>query len=265
MRPVGTAFFVSVSLDDTGRFAPLLVTALHVLGNARTLAGGDGRLYIRVNNRSGGTSVLGIEDHLWVTPAQSPLAVDLAVCAWPHGGDYTAVRAEGRLTEEIIRREAVGMGDDLLFTGMFVGHCGAERNLPIARVGHIALMPGEPVATKLGPMEAYLIEARSAGGFSGSPVFVRLGATGAGAKGELGYPLVGASWYLLGVVHGHWEAQGQGVDAAAAEDRGRSEDLNMGIAIVTPIGKLQSMLEDPGICESPSAPGGRSQPLEESA
>jgi hypothetical protein len=36
-------------------------------------------------------------------------------------------------------------------------------------------MPEEPVETELGPMEAFLIEARSIGGPSGSPCFVSLG------------------------------------------------------------------------------------------
>jgi hypothetical protein len=33
------------------------------------------------------------------------------------------------------------------------------------------MLPGDPVATPMGPMQAYLIEARSIGGLSGSPVF----------------------------------------------------------------------------------------------
>jgi hypothetical protein len=49
--------------------------------------------------------------------------------------------------------------------GLFSEHQGAERNIPIVRVGNIAAMPEEPVlTTSWGAIDAYLIEARSIGG-----------------------------------------------------------------------------------------------------
>ena len=50
-------------------------------------------------------------------------------------------------------------------------------NLPIVRLGAIAAMPGEYIKTDWGCLRAYLIEARSIGGLSGSPVFIRVGTT----------------------------------------------------------------------------------------
>ena len=55
---------------------------------------------------------------------------------------------------------------------------GRDRNFPIVRTGHIAMMPDEKIPkVKIGDWEgnadAYLIESRSIGGWSGSPVFVR--------------------------------------------------------------------------------------------
>jgi hypothetical protein len=104
MRVAGAAFFLSVPLRSTGHCALLLVTSLHVLVKARTLEGGDGRLHIRVNRKGGGAALLAIGDRRWATPAQSPLAVDLAVCVWPHGDreyDCVAVPARRWLLETL--------------------------------------------------------------------------------------------------------------------------------------------------------------------
>lgn len=54
------------------------------------------------------------------------------------------------------------------------------------------MIPSELIHTdKLGDIEVYLIEARSIGGVSGSPVFVRES-----------FPRAGKH-YLLGLMHGH--------------------------------------------------------------
>ena len=81
-------------------------------------------------------------------------------------------------TDKVINDNAIGVGDEVFLTGLFANHIGQQRNLPIIRVGNIALMPEEPVQhPSLGPIDAYLIEARSIGGLSGSPVFVHLAPT----------------------------------------------------------------------------------------
>lgn len=100
-------------------------------------------------------------------------------------------------------------------------------------------MPSEPVRTKmLGAIEGYLIEARSVGGLSGSPVFLNLGIvrhTSRDPAAELRFHTGQRTWYLLGVMHGHWDAEREDVEIDAA---GRLEYVNMGIAVVTPIDKV---------------------------
>ena len=62
-------------------------------------------------------------------------------------------------------------------------------------------------------MSAYLIEARSIGGLSGSPVFVREtviydDATltyAKGSKKEKGVAYLTGQFHFLGLIHGHWE------------------------------------------------------------
>ncbi len=73
-------------------------------------------------------------------------------------------------TDEIIKDQNIGLGDEVFITGLFGYVAGSQKNIPIVRVGNIAMMPDEKVPTEGEPMEAYLIEARSMGGLSGSPV-----------------------------------------------------------------------------------------------
>jgi hypothetical protein len=83
-----------------------------------------------------------------------------------------------------------------------VGH-GRQRNIPIVRIGNVASMPHEPVATKnRGAIEAYLVEARSVGGLSGSPVLVQLGIVRPKTDdpgADLDFHMGKRTWYLLGV------------------------------------------------------------------
>ena len=55
--------------------------------------------------------------------------------------------------------------------GRFVDHDGNQRNRPVVRFGHIAMLP-EPIKTPRGTtQESFLVEVLSLSGFSGSPVF----------------------------------------------------------------------------------------------
>jgi hypothetical protein len=78
----------------------------------------------------------------------------------------------------------------------------------------------------------YLVEMRSFGGLSGSPVFVRIDPD----RPYGGVP-EGKRYYLLGVLRGHWNYDGP-VQFPADE----SDPVNMGIAIVTPIADVLAIL-----------------------
>jgi len=128
------------------------------------------------------------------------------------------------------------------------------------RTGNIAAMPEEPVQMKNGKSEAYLIEARSIGGLSGSPVFAHLGLVRM-VDGEVRHAnpssVTGARTgigphYLLGLMSGHYDA-----DGLSDQDFGETEDLimqrervNMGIAIVVPVSKLTEMIDAPDMKET---------------
>jgi len=107
-------------------------------------------------------------------------------------------------------------------------------------------MPEEPVSRgDLGPIDAYLVEARSIGGLSGTPVFVHMG----GVRTLAGKARFrGGSFYWLGLMHGHWDLPVSYTDSLA-ENISTGERVNMGIAIVVPAMKILEVLTQPQLVE----------------
>jgi len=70
----------------------------------------------------------------------------------------------------------LGYGDDIFMVGRFITFDGKQRNTPVVRFGQISMLPAEPVEVDGGRAqeEVFLVECRSIGGLSGSPVFVDL-------------------------------------------------------------------------------------------
>jgi hypothetical protein len=237
----GTAFFVGVEIDARGYAAVYLVTARHVVKEASSRSA-TGRILIRANTKDGsGVTVTTAEQ--WVTHPDP--AVDVAVInAGPRADlDFRMLGPQMFVTADVIAREGIGLGDDVVVAGLFTSHKGNKRNIPIVRVGNIAAMPEEPVAA-LGGAEAYFVEVRSIGGLSGSPVFVNLGLirrfdgqvkTAMDPKGPL------AGFLLLGLIHGHWSVPAPSADSAD-EDIVHDERINQGIAIVVPATKILEVL-----------------------
>jgi len=164
--------------------------------------------------------------------------IDVAICQLniPEHADHKAVPVDAFVTIDIMRNENIGPGDDVFLTGLFVEHAGKRKNVPIIRAGNIAAMPEEPVTTDWkGEMDAVLVESRSIGGLSGSPVFVH--------SGIMRNRTISSKpkFWLLGLMHGHWDLRTDGVDATE-EDSMYGDRVNMGIAIVVPVEKIVETL-----------------------
>jgi len=230
MAPVGTAFFVGVAAEELENWGyPYLVTAKHV---AQRLEGQE--FVVRVNLAGGGAVFVRSGEGLrwWYHPTDA--GVDAALFPWapPEEVEHRRVPTEMFLTDEVVRSKSIGPGDEVFMTGLFAHFAGNQRNIPIVRMGSIAMMPQEPVPTSLGNIDAYLIEARSIGGLSGSPVFVRETVT-------LGL----GSFYLLGLMHGHWDIPPEAIDDSVAGDHAEEHGrVNMGIAIVVPAKKILEVI-----------------------
>ena len=89
-------------------------------------------------------------------------------------------------------------------------------------------MDEEPVVTRdFGRIPAFLIEARSIGGLSGSPVFVNLG-TSVLIDGSVKL-FKGPLHLFLGIVHGHYDVTANKIDGAQ-DGNLYTAQVNMGIA-----------------------------------
>lgn len=243
-RPlVGTCSFLG--LGDESWYYNYAVTAAHVIEGIRDAPGSNGMVYLRLNTREGGAKWAVSRVDQWVMHSTDP-SVDVAVLPFGSlaGLDHLAYLMTGALTAETIEIQRIGVGEEVFLTGLFVNHSGTNRNIPIVRLGAIAAMPEEAVQTARGPMEAYLIEARSIGGLSGSPVFLHLGIVRFMDGGVKHAQSEHGPFYLLGLMHGHWQVTAPSSDAIDPDGL-HEETVNMGIGIVVPAAKIIEVLNEP--------------------
>jgi hypothetical protein len=231
-----------------------LITARHVIDGIK----GD-RVHVRLNTREGSARIIETlkADGIFHENAR----IDVAVCPSvlpKEKFDYlhAPLFAPYILTEEVIRERDIGIGDEVFIAGMFVSRLGETKNIPILRSGTIAAMPEEKIETAYGYHDAYLIEARSIDGLSGSPVFVQMPAWRT-VDGQTKMQH-GQSQYLLGMLLGHGQVGNPGDTIEILQpstDRPESQKvevavpLNTGIGVVLPISYLVEAVEQPAIEE----------------
>jgi hypothetical protein len=253
-RFAGSSFWISRhgpdDLKEEYRLA-YLATAAHVITKIKQESA-DGRVWLRINTKSGGQEWYETPVACWTTHPDP--SVDLAVLkigiaqqwdhiAWPL---EACVFIEQLDTIDTGDRK-VELGDELFFAGLFYPHKGEKKNIPIVRVGNVSALRNEPVMNRDGvPMDLYLVDSRSIGGLSGSPVFIDI----LTAKRTLpptwghmsaAYPPNSPSRFkLFGIIHGHF---GNDVEPDAAADDGKETiKVNMGIAMVIPEEKLTDVI-----------------------
>src|SRR5579863_5082781 len=131
----GTVFFLAKPSSRPNLNFTYAVTAAHViLGIVKN----GGRVAIRLNLRSGG--------HRWVETGAWAVHrnfdtdnVDVSFSSFPldtfdkGGVDHTAYPLAGLAGSETLRKNAVGIGDEIFLTGLFYPHSGTSRNIPIVR------------------------------------------------------------------------------------------------------------------------------------
>jgi hypothetical protein len=245
--PRATGFIMSVL--EHGYIYYYVVTAQHCIGRLyeRNDEGRWPAVFVSVNQKNGPPSTVEAKYEQWFHHPEPHPPIDVAVL--PIGldervDDFTHGSVGGGMvvTEEMIREKAISVGDEVFVVGLFRNHSGRQRNIPIVRIGNIAGMPEEPVATIAGPMEAYLIEARSIGGLSGSPVFVNLGAWRVHGNQHKLYS--GYSGALLGLMHGHFDVKDLNSDVVTDED-GTTTGIHSGIGVVVPASKItETLMQD---------------------
>jgi len=240
--PQGTGFFVSVPCEHPEMSAKGLthvyfVTAKHVIDGLKK------KPFFSVNEEGGGKATIEriIGDRWWHHPTDKTADVAIAP-VWPHRtADIVSVNVVQLGTPEVLSAIGVGIGDEVVSTGLFTPAEGIKKNLPIVRHGNIAMMPDEQIQTEFGYADVYLVEARSLPGLSGSPVFVRptidFKVEHKISSKKTDVFCAGATVVLLGLMQSHWDVKESDINEVyVAHDRKRG--VNMGIATVVPAIKI---------------------------
>ena len=156
-------------LADEKAKSTCIITARHVID--KLVKRGVEEIWLRLNNKSGTFQWLPTKKSDWKSPKDKSL--DIAILfGFLKEADHFYLDREWALTPEKAQELSVGVGDEIFITGLFSYYTGKPRNVPIVRRGNLAAYPEEKIQVEeFREMDAYLIEARSIGGLSGSPVF----------------------------------------------------------------------------------------------
>lgn len=223
----GTGFLATAATD--GRLFQHIVTARHVIEDYP-----QDRYCIRINTRGGMVEHTYADKGSWVFHPNPN--IDLATCPShvpPEAYDIKHIYVERELaTPEVIQEHDIGVGEDIFTAGMFTRVLGETLNRPIVRSGTIAAMPAEPIETTRGSFPAYLVEARSIAGLSGSPVFVHMAPVRILPGGEVSLT-TGKTHYFLGVMQGHFQTS-DATDIVPLDEEFVPGDMNAGIGVVIP-------------------------------
>ncbi len=167
----GTCFFVSKDAQNNRyRYA---VTAKHVIEGIKKL--GIQNVIIKMNLKNGTTNDFSIKIDDWTYHENAEVDIAIHPFYFSDEADHVYYPESAFLNAERIRTDEIECGDEVFITGLFKHHHGESKNLPIVRIGNLAMMANEKVQVKDSRIDAHLIESRSIGGLSGSPVFVNLG------------------------------------------------------------------------------------------
>lgn len=237
----GTGFFVSLPFSNNGLHHFYVVTNRHVVDS--------GNRTVRVNWlewEHGSMFNHEIDDDDWVRHptcdvaiAWVPLNVFIREALAFPADDLLMTRGDFEAWE-------IGPGDDVVLVSRHIEHQGTERNRPIVHSGMLSLSPPDLVynPTLRHKEPAFLVESRSWGGFSGSPVLVYRHPNQVDLQGR--EPI--DAQVVLGVLWGHLRAKEPVVD----NDRkptGNFVWVNTGTVAVAPAWCIRDLLYDPRLVE----------------
>jgi hypothetical protein len=164
----GSGFVLGIPLAEGANQTLAIVTNKHVIER--------GSMVARLNTKDGKKEIIALDQAKWFT---HPDGDDLAVC--PVGLDpvrlkITTIVPGNFINAQMIASLDIGPGDEAFVVGRFISREGRQRNMPSIRFGNIAQMPGDPIIDPETGFEqqAFLVEAKSIAGYSGSPVFVQI-------------------------------------------------------------------------------------------
>jgi hypothetical protein len=196
--------------------------------------------------------IIGTAEHshsdevLWTYHPDSSVDVAATVCLPPDHIDWIPWPATHFALPQTLEAKNIGAGDLAYITGLFRVVTGHERFMPVVHTGHIAMLPAEKVPVNGFPsgVDAYLVEAQSIGGLSGSPVFVRRSVRVLPAKDEVSGvpPLAYGAMWLLGLWQAGWQAPASSVFGPEGL---KGAVIPAGMGVVVPASKILEVLNLP--------------------
>jgi hypothetical protein len=245
--PTGTGFLIGIDYRNYKWI--FLATADHVVKDIR----GD-YIWVRMNRNGGGCSTVAIEKKKQFP--QLDVANDIAMFGMLYDTNLFSQLAiligrelYNKDREEIWNHD---IGDEVATIGLYTTHYGQSRNLPVVRIGHISLMPGEPVFSHRGYVQAYLIEMKSIAGLSGSPVYVNVPLVRVKEgqmqhlKKETAIPLgMLTGYHLLQSAEDQIIVPQYDGDEILASEKDSADSRNTGFGVVVPWERLLEMTETP--------------------
>jgi hypothetical protein len=235
----GTAFFISMRSKEQPRVEfSYLATAKHCVLRAYKEFG---HLKVRINKQGDQeAAILDVRESEWVFPEDPGVDVAVLPVMVPRELRVFCLNMESMLNETSALIFGVGIGDDTTTIGLYSKREGKNANIPILRGGIISAMPDENIRDpKTGAIfRAYLIEVRSIGGLSGSPVLVHIPPHRCIEDRERVHDGMSIP---LGVIRGHWNIETTQQDWS--EDFASPlEQIHSGIAMVTPIEEVTNVI-----------------------
>jgi hypothetical protein len=258
-RPRATAF--RVVYEQGGLKFGHLVTAEHVVSGLQSKGH---EIWVRANLPGDQeTAEFPIDPSLFYFHPDDEHPTDVAVL--PMGGhlldadgrrvqlDHLPLAVNGphdvSASDAVCKERGIGVGDEIAIVGLFRSHYGLQRNVPVFRRGNIAAMRGEPIHTSYsGYIDAYLVEAMSIGGLSGSPVLVSMFGQRV-IEGVTEDPRGKHGFYLLGLMHGHFDVASLNEDVVVEDERDSTSGIHTGMGVVVPVQKIIETLEGPDLVQ----------------
>jgi hypothetical protein len=234
----GTGFIMAIPMEGIGQHMVdhlYVVTNRHVIGEERepavVLRGSDGkRAPVRIPTNS------------WYRHPNGP--DDVCVAALPdialNEYDIGAFPASHCIRRDQIEALRVELGIDVYYVGRFKSDKD-EPSITTVRFGSISAMPVMVKHPRFKDhVESYLVETRSRGGFSGSPVVAMLMGPAVEKEHARSHIHVAANSFLLGISWGHMN------EWQEARLMGSKADLliglNAGMFCVTPAWRILDIL-----------------------
>jgi hypothetical protein len=245
-KPKATGFFVGYE----GKYGDLLhlVTAEHVIAGLRLK--GHTHLYVRTHIPGFPLSQISLQNWYFHPGAErrpTDVALTPVILKGTKPSDILVLDPRSFVTPQNIVQREWGVGDEIVVVGLFRNHYGHTKNIPVVRIGSLAALPEEPVKTKWGFIDAYLVELHSIGGLSGSPVYIQHPPFRVGHDGTP-HVVTGGRINLLGIMQGHFDIPNLREDSAMDDDdQDGSGSINTGIGVVVPAHKIMETLEHPDL------------------